>query len=248
MRFVWLFVAAAATLTACDSSGTDPAPPVPSSPEPVLVPLAVGNFWVFSTTFTPYDRLTGEAGMERSYPVADTLRVVDSMEQGGETWFLLRASQTPGAGGLRAVYSGWFTNRPDGYYRLLDTDSTAFREVKYPVETGEVYAVVPPFLVADTTSYHFERQFVVKRTDYPVVVGDQLADGVLYTDTPLRLWVNGTDYGFLPSPPPLREVYAPGVGFAYLEIGFAGLVLPATASVQGIFRSTLLDVGIVVVD
>lgn len=247
MRFLWLLVACSAALAACDSSGGGPLTPAPSTPTPALVPLAVGNAWVFTSTRTSYNPQTGEPGATQDNAGPDTLRVVESRVRDGETWFRLDASQTTGGNVLRGGFGGWVTNRSDGFYRLVGPDSTALREVAYPVAVGDVYSVVPPFSVADTTRFHFERTVAVKRTDYPVAYGGTTVEGVLFTGTLDRLFVSGRDYGFAAWTPPLREIYAPGVGFAYLETGYAAIrgseaVLPAA------FRFVLNEAALVVVD
>lgn len=252
MRPVSLAAAAAvvllaAGLAACDSSGTDGVPlPAPSQPggSTGIVPLAVGNEWVFETRLTRY---TQTGSPTEDLPTRDTLRVVDTRVQNGETWYRLVATPSPQAASavLEACYGGWLTNRSDGLYRLSSTDSTrAARLVRYPVATGDIYAVVPPFVVTNPTGWHGERRVAVKRTDHPVEVGQLSTTGPLYTSTLERLRTGDQFFSFAPDTPPLHDVFGEGVGFAHLEGGFVSLRAGTYATLDARYQFRLVEAKI----
>jgi hypothetical protein len=73
----------------CDTSGIDPepvvVPPPPSPVAEVLVPLAVGNLWVYDTEKVRYEFGSGQRIDEGVVRTSDTLRVVGDQVIDGET-------------------------------------------------------------------------------------------------------------------------------------------------------------------
>lgn len=251
MRSVLSLALVALLVAGCDSSTTEPVPADQSDGSVGIVPLAIGNAWEFSGTRTIR---TQPDQPTVALPGTGTLRVVETMTRDGETWYRLSAlPDTPGStpevvGILHAAYSGWVTNRADGLYRLRysasDTLGTPYRTVAYPVGTGDVYSVVPPFAVSDTTGWHFEQLVTVKRTDHPVAAaGVPDTEGPMLTSVLERFRQNGQDYPFPVDTPVLRSVYGLGVGFAYLEAGYVSL-RTGGATLDGVYRFTLVSASI----
>lgn len=221
MRPVSLAAAAAvvllaAGLAACDSSGAD-APPLITQPSgtSVLVPLAVGNTWVFERTETRYAN-DGTVIGETTASTPDTLRVVGTETHGGATWYRLASSPSSPSGLLASAAGGLVANREDGYYSWFRAN--ALRQYAYPARAGDVYGVTMPFSLDSTQYYSFQNLVTVKRTDHPLNVTD--TPGVMYTSNVITLRVGDRDYGVPSWNPGLRTVIAPGVGFGILECGF----------------------------
>lgn len=238
MRPLLLLALAGLTLAACDSSGPNTPPPgSPASPPDVIVPLAVGEGWVFQTVQYRYDPQTGEpTGIPDTLARLDTVRVVEAVEIEGETWYRLDADRP---GPARTCFQRLYANREDGLYRRVEPTAPAYRTVAYPVEAGDVYSVVPPFTL-DGDGFHFEELVAVKRTDYPTVVDGTTWDGVLYTSTVQRLYQQGRDYPAAPNTPASRDVYVPNVGFALTETSYFS-VRNGAAQIGGRFRFLLTD-------
>lgn len=244
MRSLWLLVALGAVLSACDSSGGDPLTPAPSTPGTVagLVPLSVGNTWVFEGVRTRYDETNGSVTRVDTLAAPDTLRVTGTETIGGETWYRLQSRN----GVLNTIQGGLYANRADGVYRRASADDPALRLYAYPVEAGFVYGLTNPFTL-DGGGVSFQQLLTVKRTDYPVDVAGLDTEGVLYTSLVELLRASNTDYPTANWTPPLRSVLAPGAGFVVLESAYFSIVTgPATMAAR--YRYTLTEVMLVVVD
>ena len=66
----------------------------------------------------------------------------------------------------------------------------------------------------------------------------------MYTRTLERLRTEGIDFPFAADTPPLREVYGEGVGFGYLEAGYASTRTGTAATLDALFRLTLVSATI----
>jgi hypothetical protein len=112
-KYVLLLIAAMLLLGGCSEDSTGP------SSNGVIMPLAVGNEWVYKVT-----QYGGNSSIDTTY--FDTLRIRQSAFYNGDSVYSFNSS----AAG---------TNRPDGYYKTFG--STFKILAKYPSFSGEVYLI-----------------------------------------------------------------------------------------------------------
>ena len=112
-------------LAGCDLHG----PGEPPAPERTLLPLGVGDAWVFGVT-----RSYPEADSTRPTSPGDTLRVVGEVEHRGRTWAELRSSR-------RAL-----DQCLGGFYAVIDGDVWFSRDLT-DAEPARLYAREPAYRV-----------------------------------------------------------------------------------------------------
>jgi hypothetical protein len=179
-------------LAACDDSAVEP-------PPPPLLPLEVGQTWVFEHTRI---RASGPDAGTVTDGGLDTLRVAADTLIEGETWYRLEAYSSFGRGCL----GGYYTTR-DGdvwhWYYPSDPEG-AYLQYRYAVDAGASY----PYEVPDATATATVRDTDVQQTvpggtftaywysiDYDVLEGRPVSDAM----------------------PPMERFLAPGVGFVRFE-------------------------------
>lgn len=118
-----LFLSVVLFVAACDSTSI----PAEDAGIDALVPLAVGNEWIWRTV----ERSTHRGEVEETVRF-DTVRVVSDTSLLGESWFRLRERN-----GEYLV-----ANRPSGYWQRMPPeagDGNQLLVYKYPAVTGDLF-------------------------------------------------------------------------------------------------------------
>lgn len=225
MRHLVALLLLSSLVAACDSNEGDPAPP--GEPGPVvsgapLIPLTVGNFWVYRTVEHRYGPDGTTIVDVDTLARRDTLMIADTFVINGETWY-----QTRGTGLFRISFPKLLVNREDGLYgRGFGSGDNAFKVAAYPAAIGTRFGRSG---YNDATGPQFDSDVTLKRVDLPVPVGPQLFEGHLYTVNVRRFTIGAREYPVDSRADPDREVIVPGVGYAQYESGYYTLA-------EGVFR------------
>lgn len=127
-RYVTLFLLATAA-AGCDVVGPQEIAP----PEPIL-PLAVGNTWVYTTVSYDYEGAPRDTVTRLEGVFADS--TVD-----GETWYAWGKGETSDEAEADAFHHTrsrlWYTLRDDGLWRGPPGSATPWHEIPYPASVGE---------------------------------------------------------------------------------------------------------------
>lgn len=134
-----------AGLTACDSSEA----PEPDSVAPIF-PLSVGAEWTFQHTssirYAPFDGSAPDTVAIEDGRTA-TLTVTRDTLIDGEQWFRMEASRSLASPVLCQTEDEWYTNRPDGFYRLVPGEAPE-RLLTIDTAPGDPFIDTPEVAVA----------------------------------------------------------------------------------------------------
>jgi hypothetical protein len=172
---VAVLLMAAIALAGCgDDNGTN------STSDDTIMPLAVGNKWVYRTTTYP---VTGsmQSAPQDSVVTRDSILVVADTMIEGERWYIVGGSLYD-EGGRTA-----FANRSDGMRVAIDVGGEQMQQwlfAKYPVTAGETYEIplaATPVTVQSTDSTVTVPAGTYEVYAYAVVLGFGYADYVQFT-------------------------------------------------------------------
>jgi hypothetical protein len=109
--------------------------PTESSSEDVIVPLAVGNYWIYQVTLYEPEGVVKRVTFDTIQVVGDTI-LVDSV------WYTIDDSSVP------EDILPCYTNREQGFYRVflrppraINVNDTAGLAAKYPTHEGDTFTV-----------------------------------------------------------------------------------------------------------
>ncbi|HEX7070294.1 MAG TPA: hypothetical protein VF190_05795 [Rhodothermales bacterium] len=187
-----LALAASVLVSACDSGPDSPAPP------DSILPLEVGNRWIFERTLTD---ATGDTLLVEP----DTVTIVGDTLIANERWFVVAGSSPHSQncfGGLEAL-------RDDGIWFRADAASPAYLQFACPAEDGTSYPYAPQSYVGEATVASTSAE----------TPGQPGHPGYLY-EVRLDSMLSWPNFAFAPNAPPLRRLLIPGVGFAEFQLVF----------------------------
>lgn len=153
MRTLFLLLLALFMLQSCDENPTEPSRP------DELLPLAVGNYWIYQTKII---KSTYQGNQQTSLTTSkvDTLDVVEMKIADSDTMFILR--QRDGI----STYEFLYLLRYDGIYVPNPESGGWVLKFKYPIRKGDKYNCNGASIEVDNLSYRYANYFEQKNKKF----------------------------------------------------------------------------------